>query len=82
MNTNKLLAAIRQSSHAISCHQRHVADATHALQTALTPPEPYLYLAPLVAFLLGVRYAKPCAHLVSLPYLRTYATLLLPILKE
>lgn len=82
MNMCRLVESIQKTSHAITVHQQRISASAYAIQTAFTPAEPYVYFMPVVAFFVGLRYAKPCAQLVSLPYLRTYSMLLLPLLKE
>lgn len=82
MNRRELVRAIRETKQAIQVHRSRADHAAHAIHDAVIPSEPYVYALPIVAFLVGLRYADACAGLLTLPNLRTYGMFLLPLLKE
>ncbi len=79
MNSSRtILRAIKKTNTDIKHHQQQLQNGLDDL----IPSAPYLYAMPVVAFLLGLRYAKLCARLLSLPSLRTYSIFLPPLFKE
>ena len=82
MKTRDLLKSIRNTNLAISEHQSQLAQATQQLHDALIPREPYVYMMPIVAFFIGLRYAEPCSKFMSMSHVYRYSMLLLPLLKE
>jgi hypothetical protein len=82
MNTKDLLKSIKKTTQAITEHQMQLAQATQQLHDAITPREPYVYMMPIVAFFIGLRYAEPCSKFMSMSHVYRYSMLLLPLLKE
>ncbi|MFI4956365.1 MAG: hypothetical protein ACHQAX_04055 [Gammaproteobacteria bacterium] len=82
MNTRDLLASIRNTSRSITAHQQELAHASQQIHDAIIPNEPYVYMMPIVAFFVGLRYATPCYELMSMSKMYRYSMLLLPLLKE
>ncbi len=82
MSRKSLIKSIQETNDAITLHQRQIHAANEAISQAITPPTPYVYALPIVAFLLGLRYSKVCSKVVSLKQMYTYGMLLLPLFKD